>query len=223
MYNFGFWLNGLIFADMYEIFLNERRIILADSSDPEFLNSGLTGIPVSAPAELTILVQEFLKNDHQLLALIGEPEWLWPAFQSQFLVLTAAGGVVKSDKGYLFIYRRGFWDLPKGKIDQGETPEEAALREVREETGLTQLTITGKLPATWHIYQSPWEKDKGRWILKETSWFIMKGNSDEPLIPESGEEIEKARWVKAPEIREKSENIYSSLQKILRELITDNE
>ncbi len=200
---------------MTEIFLNERRIILTKADDPDFADSGLTGIAVSDQLTLAHLVQEFLTGIDPVLALTGEPDWLGPAFQAMFLLLPAAGGIVKSDKGYLFIYRRNYWDLPKGKIDKGETAAEAALREVHEETGLMELSITGKLPTTWHIYQSPWEKDEGKWILKETTWFLMEGKSDEPLIPESGEDIEVARWVRFSELAEMHANTYASLQKII--------
>jgi len=203
---------------MTEIFLNERRIILTAPEDPDFRNSGLTGITVCDQLSISRLVQGFLSSEDPVLTLTGEPDWLWRSFQSQFLLLPAAGGVVKSDKGYLFIFRRRFWDLPKGKIDKGETASEAALREVREETGLTQLSITGELPATWHIYPSPWEKEEGKWILKETKWFLMEGKSDEPLIPETNEDIEEARWVIKSEIPLVTRKTYPGLQKIISRL-----
>ncbi|HPT31868.1 MAG TPA: hypothetical protein PLW67_08510, partial [Prolixibacteraceae bacterium] len=82
---------------------------------------------------------------------------------------------------------------------------------------------TGGLPTTWHIYQSPWKEDEGKWILKETTWFLMEGKSDEPLIPESGEDIEVARWVRFSELAEMHANTYASLQKIIVQIqISDN-
>jgi len=127
--------------------------------------------------------------------------------------------VVACEKGFLFIFRRGCWDLPKGKIDEGETPSEAAIREVREETGLIQLSITGELPATWHIYPSSWEKDKGKWILKETKWFLMEGNSGEPLVPETKEDIEEARWFSEPELNRVLDGTYPNLEKVINSLM----
>ena len=56
--------------------------------------------------------------------------------------IEAAGGIIISEKGeLLMIFRRGKWDLPKGKIDQGETPPQAAIREVKEETGLSMVEL----------------------------------------------------------------------------------
>jgi len=76
--------------------------------------------------------------------------------------------LVKNQKSeYLLIKRLGIWDLPKGKIDKGETTSEAAVREVREETGLKNIEIIGQLPDTFHIYNQ-----KGKWLLKKTYWFL---------------------------------------------------
>jgi 8-oxo-dGTP pyrophosphatase MutT (NUDIX family) len=88
----------------------------------------------------------------------------------------------------LVIYRRNSWDLPKGKIDTGETPDIAAIREVQEETGVVNLSISHEIIQTWHTY-----KQKKR-ILKRTYWFDMI-TSDVNLIPQLEEDIEEARWV----------------------------
>jgi 8-oxo-dGTP pyrophosphatase MutT (NUDIX family) len=209
----GFHKNEILkFKQMYEVFLNDRRIILADTLEPAYLNSGLTGKNVQDLETLALLTGQFLENNDLLLVLTGEMTWLWPAFQSLFFLLPAAGGVVKSEEGFLFIFRKGHWDLPKGKIDKGETPEEAALREVREETGLVTLSITGILPSTWHIYRSPWEKHQNKWILKETKWFAMTAGANQPLVPETEEDIEKAEWIKSSEFNRIQDNTYASLK-----------
>ena len=149
---------------MYEVFLNDRRIILADTLEPAYLNSGLTGKNVHDSKTLALLTGQFLENNDLLLVLTGEMTWLWSSFQSLFVLLPAAGGVVKSEEGFLFIFRKGRWDLPKGKIDEDESEEDAAIREVKEETGLENFTITGPLPSSWHIYRSPWEKHQNKWL-----------------------------------------------------------
>jgi ADP-ribose pyrophosphatase YjhB (NUDIX family) len=197
---------------MYEVFLNERRIILADARDSDFLNSPERGEKASGFSYILTVVNEFLVNSEKMLLLSGDLEWLWPAFQKLFTPIPAAGGIVKSEKGFLFIYRRGCWDLPKGKIDNDETPEEAALREVREETGLQDLIITGELTSTWHIYQSSCKKNPGQWILKETKWFMMSARGDQPLSPEKSEDIEEAKWFLLTEIPFVQENTYASLK-----------
>jgi len=147
-------------------------------------------------------------------------------FFSLVRYIKAAGGVVKNEKNeVLVIFRYGQWDLPKGKVKtgpgkneenkSGEEPEkipQAALREVMEETGLSKVTITGKLSPTFHIY-----REKGKQILKKTSWFEMKATSDQPLIPQSEEDISIVKWAGREEIREITESTYPSLKKLFRE------
>lgn len=87
------------------------------------------------------------------------------------------------------IFRRGVWDLPKGKIDPGETPAECALREVAEETGAEGLVILRGAGMTLHTY-----KENSQTIIKTTWWFIMSTKSDE-FVPEAREQIEKVEWV----------------------------
>ena len=104
-------------------------------------------------------------------------------------IITAAGGLVQNNEGaFLLIYRRGFWDLPKGKLDPGESIPECALREVQEETGVLNLSIAHEITQTWHTY-----KQKNR-ILKKTYWYDMI-TSDVNLTPQLEEDIEEARWV----------------------------
>jgi 8-oxo-dGTP pyrophosphatase MutT (NUDIX family) len=111
------------------------------------------------------------------------------------LIITAAGGLVQNNEGaFLLIFRRGFWDLPKGKLDAGELIPECAVREVREETGLQTITLESFICMTTHAYFDTWlQKD----VLKETHWYAMKASSllPETLIPQIEEDIEKIEWV----------------------------
>lgn len=116
-------------------------------------------------------------------------------FCSNVTVVQAAGGLVKNNSGeYLFIYRRGKWDLPKGKKDGDETAEETALREVKEECGLNDLRIIKELPATYHSFP-----EKGKNILKHTRWFLMETKQTEVML-QTEEDIEAHRWLKKEEI-----------------------
>lgn len=94
-------------------------------------------------------------------------------------VIKAAGGVVQAGDGrVLMILRNGVWDLPKGKIESGESVEEAAIREVEEETGLRGLSIRQSLGTTKHSYIL-----NGKLIEKTTWWFLMSLDTD--LDPEA--------------------------------------
>jgi 8-oxo-dGTP pyrophosphatase MutT (NUDIX family) len=134
-------------------------------------------------------------------------------FCERFTVVSAAGGLVKNTQDeYLFIYRRGKWDLPKGKADAGETAEETALREVEEECGLHDLKIIRKLPSTYHSFP-----EKGKNILKHTRWFLMETKQKEVIL-QWEEDIEEHKWLKKEEIFPFVKGqMYASLVDMLRE------
>ncbi|MDL2326378.1 NUDIX domain-containing protein, partial [Bacteroidales bacterium OttesenSCG-928-A14] len=110
--------------------------------------------------------------------------------------IEAAGGIVVNGNGdILMIYRRGFWDFPKGKIEKNETPKEAAIREVAEETGVMSLRISEELNPTYHTYTQDAEA-----ILKKTHWFVMENDRFENTKPQIEEDITEIRWVKCDEV-----------------------
>ncbi len=109
--------------------------------------------------------------------------------------IEAAGGLIKKENNFLFIYRLGKWDLPKGKLEKGETIEEAAIRECEEECGIKKLNIENKLCSTYHVY-----KYKGKYALKQTYWYYMTTDYDKQLTPQSEENIEEVRWFTEPDI-----------------------
>ena len=82
-------------------------------------------------------------------------EKLFQDFTAHYKILEAAGGMVlNANRELLVIYRRGSWDLPKGKIDPGETKEEAAVREIQEETGLQEVELGNLICSTYHTYKN---------------------------------------------------------------------
>lgn len=125
--------------------------------------------------------------------------------------IKAGGGVVVNPEGkILMIFRRKHWDLPKGKLDKGETIEECALREVREECGVENLVLGQFICTTIHEYE-----ERGAQIIKETSWFEMQGSGE--LTPQTEEDIESARWVATSELSALLENSYPTIQEVIRE------
>lgn len=125
--------------------------------------------------------------------------------------IKAGGGVVVNPEGeILMIFRRKCWDLPKGKLDKGETIEECALREVREECGVQNLALGQFICTTRHEYQ-----ERGTQIIKETSWFEMQGSGK--LTPQTEEDIESARWVVPSEVETLLKNSYPTIQEVIRE------
>jgi len=107
--------------------------------------------------------------------------------------IVAAGGLVSNDnKDLLLIYRRGFWDLPKGKLDEGETIEACAIREVKEETGITNIQLGKLVGTTYHEYFDEWKQCE---VIKETHWFAMHVTGVQAFVPQQEEDIEDIRWV----------------------------
>ncbi len=130
--------------------------------------------------------------------------------------IIAAGGLVLNEKKeILMIFRRGKWDLPKGKLDEGEKIEDCAVREVMEETGLTQLDLGPLLIITHHTYFDPWIKED---VIKETHWYLMKASSDQPFIPQTSEDIEIIEWVSKDQINQRLENSYDTIVEVVRKV-----
>ncbi len=137
----------------------------------------------------------------------------WNVFKSNFKFIQAGGGLVKNEADeYLFIFRRGKWDLPKGKLDEGETIKECALREVNEETGLQNVTLTGHLCNTHHVYH-----EKGIFILKESVWFDMQCSGKQQLTPQTEEDILAIQWLRQEQWSSIYENTFPSIKDVLRE------
>ena len=109
--------------------------------------------------------------------------------------IEAAGGFIERDQEYLFIYRHNRWDLPKGKLEKGESVQRCAVRECEEECGVKNLLIRGALPSTFHIY--PY---KGDFAIKQTFWFYMNTTFPGHLKPQTDEDITEARWFRKEEI-----------------------
>ncbi len=113
-------------------------------------------------------------------------------------IIKAGGGLVFNEKNeLLMIFRRGFWDLPKGKLDEGETIEACAVREIQEETGLQQVTLGKFIGITQHQY---FDKYINKNAIKESHWYAMTTNSSEVLTPQTEEDITEIRWVSKSEL-----------------------
>lgn len=125
-----------------------------------------------------------------------------------YIFVKAAGGLVQAPDGSrLLISREGHWDIPKGMVEQGETIAQAAVREVREETGLTQISLGNLIAKTYHIY------DKyGGWHLKQTSWYQMTSPCICDTLPQKEEGITQAVWVSPQECKERLRNSFASLR-----------
>ncbi|KIA88853.1 NUDIX hydrolase [Kaistella jeonii] len=172
---------------MYKVFVNEKKLTL--SKYPEDIQKNLR---FEGFATLEIAVDLLENTSCPEMNVYGENiDEIWEDFTHMFKVIEAAGGLVKNKKDeLLFIRRMGKWDLPKGKIEKDESLEQAALREVEEETGLKELILEEFLNNTFHIYT----ERNGEKILKTTYWFKMTYVGNEKPIPQKEEGISEVTW-----------------------------
>ena len=194
------------------------------------------------------LAEDFADNVLVLCESETAAEATFEQFKQGFEVIRAGGGLVKFEGAgadaslrggaafpkYLYIFRRGFWDLPKGKQEKGEDIRDTALREVQEETGLKHLTLGEELPTTYHLIR---RKHAGL-ALKECVWYSMTATakthtpdtasglastaapgstsaaaSQTPpkLRPQTEEDIEQALWLTPSEVLSRTSEMYPSI------------
>jgi 8-oxo-dGTP pyrophosphatase MutT (NUDIX family) len=207
---------------MYKVFFNDSTIHIASGNDKSFKNNITDNINLFSYDFVNQLVSDIEsgKNGAVFLLVNQEINQLWKQFRSYFKEIKAAGGLVQNNEdSFLFIKRLGVWDLPKGKIEKKETPENAAIREVEEECGLTNIQIIKPLDSTFHIYRSPYLPFPENLVLKETKWFLMKYSGDEIPVPQTEENIEEVHWFAKSEIGTPMSNTYRSLQEFVEKTV----
>ncbi len=199
---------------MYKVFFNSSTIFLGDKLPEisEFRYDYITSF--MNLEDLKPQVIRYLNSEKPGNLFIYHPdiEYCLNIFRSCFKVIPASGGLVKNNrKENLVMYRRGKWDLPKGKADSGESPEETALREVEEECMIKELEIKRYLTTTYHIYflqDAP--------VLKETRWFEMRYNGEKEPESPGMEGIEKIIWLPFNQLDKISGNTFPTVLDVIQ-------
>lgn len=128
-------------------------------------------------------------------------------------IIIAAGGLVLNEANeLLLIFRRGFWDLPKGKLDPNESIAECAVREVTEETGVTNIHLGNLITITSHEYYDTYLKAD---VKKETHWFQMRVDGKPNLIPQTTEDITAIEWTKKQDLAKRLSNTYATIIEVI--------
>ena len=199
-----------------KIYFNDKPLFLCDNIDAT--------IQPFIHHDDTVFIDEL--NSHTVKSMIHELyqpqvnagvfyhidlDALKKAFWKKFDLVTAAGGVIFNEKKeILLIFRKGKWDLPKGKLDKGEKLEDCAVREVKEETGLGKIRIESFLGTTYHTYH-----EGARYKLKESFWYKMHAAENQSLIPQTEEDIVALKWVKPADLKNYLNQCFSSVRDVL--------
>ena len=198
---------------MYKIYINQNVLVISllDNFSQEVLHNSTNN---SESAVLTISKEEIINIKGQKNIICANPTAVFNQVKQQFTPIHAAGGLVKNSQSeYLFIFRRGKWDLPKGKLDDGEDFETAAIREVQEECGITHIELGDLYHLSYHIYE-----ENNDWILKQTNWYLMK-SEEKNLIPQLAEGITQTAWLPTSQFEKVRENTYASIDEIICKLL----
>ena len=192
---------------MYKVFFNQKPIILTTSFVEQTLDSPVFFLKFTHKKSIVTALKS--KKVKQLYLYHAKEERMWQLFYALFKVVEAAGGIVQHSQSnkFLFIYRNNKWDIPKGRIERGESIQAAAIREVEEETGVKGLTIVRSLPTTLHLFHR-----NGKYRLKKTFWYAMQTNYEQSLSPQIEEGIQKAEWVSKDKVPQLFENAYANIR-----------
>ena len=198
------------------IYFADKRVVLCNEIDKE-LNEILhhpdaVFVDELSPRAIKSMLHE-IKKDEFHAGVIWHPdlEKLKQSFFKNFTIVDAAGGIVQNEnKDLLFIYRRNKWDLPKGKMEMGETAEICAEREIEEETGVKKLLLKYKIGETYHIYE-----EMGKTILKISHWFYFITSGNQKFIPQTAEDITEVKWIHTRNIKEPMANTHQNIKDIL--------
>jgi 8-oxo-dGTP pyrophosphatase MutT (NUDIX family) len=199
-----------------KIYFNDKPLFLCDDVDAELQpylhHDDAIFIDELGTHAINSMIHEMQQPQvHAGIYFHKKLEELKKAFFKKFTLILAAGGFVQNEKGeVLLMFRRGKWDLPKGKQDKNESPEDCAVRETEEETGLMNIKLVSPLLTTYHTYH-----EGSRFILKETKWFRMKSKGEQKLVPQAKEDITKLEWVARNELKKYQTKFFPSVQDVL--------
>ncbi|GAB4446281.1 MAG: NUDIX domain-containing protein [Bacteroidales bacterium] len=197
----------------YTIYNYNHELLITDN---DTLTAG-KDIIFCEPFDWTKIISAF--DEKSLCLISSQPDSTFKEFQSNYHSIVAAGGLILNDNNeWLMIYRLNKWDLPKGKMDKGETPLQAAVREIAEECNVhLQSDKCSFLVNTYHTYKLNNTK-----IFKKTHWFLCQYKQIEMLIPQTEEDIEKVEWVNTQQWEKYKQNSYPSIIQVINKYLNNN-
>jgi len=190
---------------IYKVFIDNRPVFfeINPTSADEFLTV----------KEIKKGLKDFKESEFNELYIEIENESVFESVFEDYKYIEAAGGLVQMNQNYLFIKRNNKWDIPKGKLEKGESPEEGAVREIMEECGIQNPpTIKSHLTNTWHVY-----KQKDKKYLKKTYWYLlMAADKNTDFTPQAEEDITEVRYFPKKAFDTIRKKTYNSIKDVLK-------
>ena len=193
---------------MYKVFVNDKPLFLTNTiaKETDFQLFLLESIDIEQ-----LIIKIFQNKVQKAYLYHPDEKIILKMMKEKIPVCKAGGGLVYNKEGHvLFIFRNGKWDLPKGGMEKNEKIAATAIREVEEETGVGDLSISCDLQKTYHVF-----KRNGKYKLKITQWYEMQSTFEGPTIPQTKEGIEKAVWLNPEQIKEALNNSYENIKLLL--------
>ena len=203
---------------MYRLFCNNKMLVCRNFFE-HFLDADIDRSKLSAQLFENTLdkIKNWLENAEENLYIDDiDNNILAAVIKEIFRFAPAAGGLVLINKSIVAIERNGRVDLPKGHIEKNEPADIAAMREVNEETAISNLSIIKQLPSSHHCYLL-----NNQWTLKKTSWFLMKSDDEFKPKPQEEEGISKVFLLNKDNVNCFLENTYPSIRLALEEEILE--
>lgn len=194
------------------LYFQDKSLTFSTEND----NPNAVVLPLSAENELSrAKVLKILETDNHIVQLTSDPKAAFQRFAEEFAQVEAAGGVVVNGAGeWLMIHRNDRWDLPKGHVEEGESYDCCAAREIAEETGV-EAEVLQPLCKTWHAYLFP---PTERWELKCTHWYLLRTAKAVALQPQTEEGIDRVEWCNRAAVAEHLEQTYPTIRTVIEAL-----
>lgn len=214
---------------MYKIFIGNVPVFLTTIADEDVIQQNKEVLYLTYRNQADLLaIADYVLSNHDLKKVYIQAknvDILFSDFAQNYEVINAAGGAVCNPNGeILMIYRADKWELPKGKVERGEKIEQAAVREVSEETSIIGISLrapillaeNNNLNVTYHTF---FKQDRRRRVLKRTYWYLMDCDNSEIGVPQLEEGITQVAWVNPADVPQYLENSFESVKDVMNAVL----
>jgi 8-oxo-dGTP pyrophosphatase MutT (NUDIX family) len=195
---------------MYKVFIENRPIIFTQKNTKQRKSYSIAADMVESIEKDLLPVLHSITEDQELYVICEDEKTELDRLFKSYEKISAAGGIVRRKNKLLFIKRNGFWDIPKGKLDDGESPEDGALREIEEECGISGMQIQNLIIETYHTYLY-----NGIPTLKRTFWYAIDYTGTKEVQGQLEEGITKVKWYKKDDLKKIRQKTFASIVEVI--------